>query len=140
MAKKVEYKIISTNDFMKVKPSGEFDREETKKVLIELAEILESSGDYEVLFDVRQALPIIPLTLFDVYEFVEEIGRHRTKFCRKIAVLTREDHQVDNAQFFELCAKNRGFRAEAFTNFEAAIDWLSTTVDIERNNPSGELS
>ncbi len=132
MAKKVEYKIISANDFMKVKPSGEFDREETKKVLIELAEILESSEDYEILFDIRQAFPIVPLTLFDVYEFVVEIGRHRTGFCRKIAVLTREDHQFDNAQFFELCAKNRGFRAGAFTNFEAAIDWLSTTVEIKK--------
>lgn len=138
MAKKVEYKIISTNEFLKAKPSGEFDWEESKKMLVEIATLIESSANCEILLDVRESYG--NLTFFDIYEFVTELGRHRSIFRNKIAVLSRDDHQFDNAMFMELCAKNRGFRVRVFTNFEETIDWFSTSVDVEVNSPSGELS
>ena len=138
MPKKVDYKIISANEFLKAKPSGEFDREESKKVLIEIAMLIESPADYEILLDIRQAHG--NLTFVDIYEFVTELGKHRSAFRNKIAVLSRNDRQLDNARFMEVCAKNRGFQIGAFTNFEETIDWLTTSVDIDINNPSKELS
>jgi hypothetical protein len=143
MSKKVNYKIISSNEFLKAKPSGEFDREESKKMLVEIVTFAESPVDYEMLLDVRQAYG--RLTSTDIYEFVTELSKHRYAFRNKIAVLSRgnissqNDRQFDNTQFMELCAKNRGLQVEAFTSFEETIDWLNTSVDIEINNLSREL-
>ena len=132
---KVEYKIISANEFLRAKPSGEFDREESKKVLVEIVEVAISHADGELMLDVREAYG--KLTFVDIYEFVAELGKHITDFRNKIAVLSRQDdRQFDNSKFMELCAKNRGFHVEAFTNFEESINWLTTSVDIEINNPS----
>ncbi len=138
MAKKVEYKIISANEFLKAKPSGEFDHEESKKMLVEIATLIESPANCEVLLDFRETYG--NLTFFDIYEFVAELGKHRSTFRNKTAVLSRDDRQFDNAKFMELCAKNRGFQVKVFTNFEETIDWLASSVDIEINNPSRELS
>ena len=135
---KTNYKIISAQDFIKAKPSGELDLEQSKKVLIELAAITKPPADYEILLDAREAYG--NGTYVDMYQLVEVLGEHRSSFRNKIALLSRGDHQFDNAKFMELCAKNRGFRVGAFTNFEEAIDWLTTSVDIEKTNSSREIS
>lgn len=134
MTKKVEYTVININEFLKIKPTGEFDRQETLKVLNELSELIATSDDSKILFDVRQAFPSLPLTIFDIYEFVDELVKGRTTFHNKIAVLTRGDYQFDNAKFFELCAKNRGFKVKAFTDFEEAVEWFSEIKIYEKQN------
>jgi hypothetical protein len=132
MTQKIEYTVININEFLKIKPSGEFDREETLNILKNLSELIASSDDSKILLDIREAFPSIPLTIFDVYEFVDELVRSRTTFHNKIAILTREDFQFDNAKFFEMCAKNRGFKVKAFTDFEAAIEWFSQAKTYEK--------
>ncbi len=130
MTKKVDYILVSAKDFIKAKPSGEFDREESKKELVKIATYTKSPADYEILLDIRKAYG--NLTFSDIYEFVTELGKHRSAFRNKIAVLSRDDSQFDQAQFMELCAKNRGFQAAAFINFEDAIDWLATCIKVEK--------
>ncbi|MCD6395817.1 MAG: hypothetical protein J7M40_20220 [Planctomycetes bacterium] len=122
------YKLISAKDFIKTHPTGEPDLEQSKKILIELAAIAEPPADYEILLDARDAYGT--LTLFDMYELVTELGRHRSAFRNKIAVLSRPDHQFDKARFLELCARNRGFQVGAFTDFQETIEWLQTCVEI----------
>ena len=128
MTTKVDYKIISAKDFLKAKPSGELDFEQSKKLLREIAVIAEPPASYEILLDIRQIYG--NLTFTHIYELVAELGRYRSSFRNKIAVLSRDDHQFDNAQFMELCAKNRGFQITAFFNFEEAIDWLTTCIKV----------
>ncbi len=127
-----QYKIINAMDFIKAKPSGKIDLAQSKKLLIEIASIAEPPADYEILLDIREARG--NLRLIDVYELVRELGRHRSAFRNKIALLVRDDYQLDNARFMELCAKNRGFKIGAFTDFEETINWLTTSVDIGKNN------
>jgi hypothetical protein len=125
MTKKMEYIVVSVNEFIKVTHSGEFDREETRRSLPQFAELIAASGCNHILLDTREAFTNPPLTFFDIYRFVEELGKHGATLRNKIAVLTRKDAQFDNAKFFELCAGNRGFDAQAFTSFEEAINWFS---------------
>jgi len=129
MTKKIDYKIISAKDFIKAKPSGEMDFEQSKKILGEIATIAEPPADYEILLDIRQVYS--NLTFTDVYWLAMEFCKHRTAFHNKIVVLSRDDHQFDNAQFMELCAKNRGFQIAAFFNFEEATDWLAICTKVE---------
>ena len=128
---KTSYKLISAKDFIKAHPTGEPDLEQSKKILIELASIAEPPADYEILLDVRESYG--NLTLFDMYELVEELGRHRSSFRNKIAFLSRSDHQFDKARFLELCARNRGFQVGAFTDFQETVEWLQTAVEVGKN-------
>jgi hypothetical protein len=129
MSKKVEYTHIRVNDFLKVKPSGEFDKEESRKMLMRFGDIISESGGDNILFDFREAYAEVPLTFLDIYEFVAALGQCRKPCRSKIAVLTREGTPFDNARFFELCAGNRGFTAAAFTSFEEAINWFSNSKE-----------
>jgi hypothetical protein len=60
---------------------------------------------------------------------VAELGRHPEAFRNKVAILARDDLQFDKASFMELCAKNRGFKVAAFTDFERTINWLQSSGD-----------
>ncbi len=95
-----------------------------------MASIAEPPADYEILLDIRQAYGNANFS--DVYELAAELGRHREAFRNKIAILARNDRQFDNAQFMELCARNRGFQLQAFTDFEETIDWLATCTPVKK--------
>jgi len=125
----VNYKIIQAKDFIKAKPTGEIDLEESKKVLGQIAEMVEAIGDYEVLMDVREAYGNMDQD--DLCELVLELGRHREAFKSKIAVITRDDEQFNKAVFVEMCANIDGFTISAFTDFEKAIDWLQSDGGLE---------
>ena len=120
----VNYKIIQAKDFIKAKPTGEIDLEESKKVLGQIAEMARLVGDCEILMDVREAYG--NLDQDDLCELVLEFGRHRDAFRSKIAVITRDDEQFNKAVFVEMCANIDGFKVVAFTDFEEAINWLQS--------------
>ncbi len=128
-----KYKVISAKDFIKADPSGDIDLEQSKKVLIELAEITQPPADYEILIDFRHTNtnPTKHLSFWDVVEFAKEFCRHRDAFKNKFAFLCRHDEQFDRAKFAQLFTTNRGFRVAAFTNFEEAIDWMAEPEDVE---------
>ena len=120
----VNYKIIQAKDFIKAKPTGGIDLEESKKVLGLLAEMAKLVEDCEILLDVREAYG--DLDMADLNELVLEFGRHREAFRSKIAVLARNDEQFNKAIFVEMCAGIDGFKVMAFTEFEDAIIWLQS--------------
>lgn len=127
---KVNYRIIKAKDFIKAKPSGEIDLDQSKRVLIQIAAMTSPPADYEILIDVRESHG--NLTYVDVWDLVSELGRHREAFRNKIAILTRGDEQFDRASFMEYCAKKSGFEVSAFTDFEETISWLHAAVDLEK--------
>ena len=125
----VNYKIIQAKDFIKAKPTGEIDLKESKKVLGQIADLVEAVGYYEVLIDVREAYG--NLEQVDLSELVLEFGRHRDAFRSKIAVIARDDEQFNKAVFVEMCANIDGFIISAFTDFEEAIEWLQAEGGLE---------
>ena len=125
----VNYKIIQAKDFIKARPTGGIDLEESKKVLGLLAEMAKLVEDCEILLDVREAYG--DLDMADLNELVLEFGRHREAFRSKIAILARNDEQFNKAVFVEMCANIDGFTISAFTDFEAAIEWLQAEGGLE---------
>jgi hypothetical protein len=121
----VNFRIIQAKDFVKIKPRGGVDLEESKKVLSQLAEMEQVLGGYEILLDVREAYG--DLNKDDLWELVLELGKHRAAFRNKIAVLARTDEQFNKAVFMELCAAISGFKILAFDDFEQATNWLHST-------------
>ena len=90
----VEYRVISGKDFLRAKPTGEIDLEESKKILASIASITKPPADYEILLDIRQANhgseKETYFNAYEVLEFVREISRNRSAFRNKIAVVCRE--------------------------------------------------
>ena len=65
------YKIISGKDFIKARPNGISDLEQSKQVLIELAMIAGLSPEQEILLDIRDTDAC--LTHEGVYELIKEL-------------------------------------------------------------------
>jgi len=123
MTAQATFRLISAKEFIRTTTSGKPDLEESKRVLVELAEILEPPADYDILVDCREAHGT--LTYADIYELAMELCRHPSAFRNKVAVLTRSDSQWDKASLFEVFARGRGYNVAAFTDFEEVIEWLS---------------
>ena len=128
------YEIINAKDFIRARPSGEIDLEQSKKILIELSCLAKPPADYDILIDVREVYG--NLTLIDMCELVFELCKHRQAFRNKIALLVRDDIQALNASMLELYAKDRGFNTKVFTDFEETVEWLHGSFDSERDSTS----
>ena len=130
----LEIKIIQPRDFLNVAANGNYEFARSRGLIERLAELNEPPADYAVLLDLRGAEGYASTA--DIYELAMLMNEHRDSFRNKIALLvpTHDSRRFANAEFFALCAENRGFRVSAFTAFEDAMQWLSEIVRI-----SGEL-
>jgi len=117
-----DIKIISAYDFVRATASGEFDFEMSKKALIEVASATAHLVNYRILLDTRKTQ--MQIAAGDLWHLARELSNLGKAFCQKTAVLCPTE-RFDDAAFFALCGQNRGFRIQAFTSFEDAIDWLS---------------
>lgn len=126
----LKLQIIPARDFVKTTPKGELDLESSKKRLAKIASVISplARTDSETLIDTREANPKMSAT--DIWQLAAEFAEHRMAFRNKIAVLIPQN-DFDRAKFFELCAQNRGFEVGAFTNFEDAINWLTSFTDLK---------
>jgi hypothetical protein len=88
---------------------------------MEIASASNPAVDYDVFLDVRKTQ--LELSIADLWYLASELSNLRKALSRKTAVLCPLE-QFDYAGFFALCAQNRGFHVNAFTSFEAAIEWL----------------
>jgi hypothetical protein len=127
----VMYKVIQAKDFIKARPSGEVDLEQSKKILCDVAEIVLAGGEFDVLMDIRETFG--NLNHAEIIELVDELGRHPNAFRHKIAVLARDDQQFNKAVFAEMMANMsmHPYKLSAFVEYEDAIEWLQSDSDIE---------
>jgi hypothetical protein len=116
-------RIIHAHDFIKATPEGELDFATTKKLLMEIVSASAPLGEYDIVLDTRKAQSVLSVT--DLWYLAAELGKLREPFSRpvKTAVLCPLI-RFDLAEFFALCAKNRGFNVKAFSSLEDSIEWM----------------
>jgi DNA-binding response OmpR family regulator len=124
--KNLKIQIIKAGDFVISTPTGDLDMKTSREGLAEIAETGTDLQDYTVLIDLRDIKS--RLSMIDIYELAYELVKYGKTFRRKTAVLARDDKDIGQARFFEDAAQNRGFKVRAFTVFEEAIIWLSSTT------------
>ena len=117
-----DIRIVRSADFVKVTAQGEFDFAATRRALLEVAFSAASLSKYVVLVDTREAHAL--LTDVQLWTLAKEVQDHPAAFGRKTAILCRPE-RIDSAEFFALCAENRGAAVQAFTSFEKAMNWLT---------------
>jgi len=129
-------KIIQAHEFIKATAEGTLDYEETKKLLIEIAatSLAAPLDDYEIMLDIREAHSAMSTT--DLYNLVNELGKYRKVFSRKMAVIAPL-RGFNNTDFFVLCAQRKGFPVNAFTSFVDAWEWLMAEPGVKKNEGDG---
>jgi hypothetical protein len=70
------------------------------------------------------------MTILDITELVQLMIKHRESIRNKLAIITEPGAPHQLAAFMETYAVNRGFQVAAFDNFETAILWLATIMDV----------
>jgi hypothetical protein len=125
------YKVVHAKDFIKSKHSGEIDLEESKKSLVLMAKIAEPPADFDILVDTRDAQ--INLDITEMLELAYELTRYRESFRNKIAFLVDDDIELAKANLLEFYARDKGFMAKAFNNFEETINWFYSPDGMEED-------
>jgi hypothetical protein len=113
--------IIHAHDFLKATTDGKLDLEASKALLTQIATASSGLEDHDIILDTRAAHS--SLTAFDLWYLAREVAIHRNFFGRKKAILCPAD-RFDHAELFALCAEDRGLKAQAFTSYEAAMEWI----------------
>jgi hypothetical protein len=116
-------RIIHAHDFMKATPEGWLDRQQSRKLLLEIASVAPELTNFHVILDTRKAQS--GLTEIDLWFLASELSNNFRDVSQspRMAVLCPVD-RFNRAEFFALCANNRGFNISAFTSFEDAYEWI----------------
>ncbi len=114
-------RVIHARDFIRARADGLLDRETSMSLLAEIAAAGAALAERHVLLDTRQAQSV--MSVADLWFLASELATHGAAREQRTAVLCPTD-EFDRAEFFALCAQNRGLRIAAFTAFEDAIEWL----------------
>jgi hypothetical protein len=117
----INIKVIQTKDFIRTKADGSLDMSTSREVLVELASMIATPGEYHVLVDTRDA--VVTLSPLDLYMLGVGVAQKATLAHTKIAVLVSLGEE-DRANLMALVAQNRGALLKVFSSFEEAIVWL----------------
>jgi hypothetical protein len=114
-------KVIHARDFIRAQADGSFLFEDSLRLLGDIAAAAADLKDHDVVVDVRHAES--RLSAADLWTLARKLAEHRHLQLRKTAVLCPLE-RFDKASFFAMCAENQGFRIRAFTDYEAAMEWI----------------
>jgi hypothetical protein len=122
----MELQIIRAQEFIRLGAHGHFDLKASKAVLAQLAAACWKRGINQALVDLRALHPgpkpvFSPDDLVTLVKTFREIGfTHQ----QRLAVLYGSDPH-HRARLFAFIAKLRGWKVQAFDDFEKAVTWLS---------------
>ena len=116
--------IIHAKDFITATAQGTLAFEESKKALVDIATAAGPLTEYEILLDTRKVRSHLSTT--DLWHLAAELAKLGLVFNCRTAVLCPLE-RFDDAEFFALCAHNRGFNVRGFLSFEEAMAWLTET-------------
>ncbi len=117
-------KIYSMKDFIRMTESGELDLDQSIKIVRELATAANLHKDHNIMLDLRETH--LQASMSDLIEISMEFATYHKVFRNKIAVLIpNTEERLQRSNRLKTCMDMQGFEFKQFTDFEAAIDWLS---------------
>ena len=116
------FKFIAAHEFLEVSADGTIDMAASRKLLADIAGVVDLDVNHELLVDFRGTDS--KLTITEVYQLAAELFQHGTTFLRKVALVVTPGLNFDRASFFETCSHNRGLSVNAYTDYEAAVRWI----------------
>jgi len=122
-----EITIFKIKDFVRVRETGQIDVNRSKQLIREIATAAAFQPGHNILVDLRDTSVAIG-GMNDLLEVVTYFARYKPFLGNKIASVVPDDEgRLTIARKFKACLNNEGFAYDFFTDFEAAIEWLSDT-------------
>jgi hypothetical protein len=104
--------------------SGELDLDRSIDIVRQLATEANYHQDHNVILDLRETS--VNVSMGDIIQISMEFASYHQVFKNKIAVIIPDtEERLKIATRFKTCMDMQGFQFEQFTDFEAAIEWLS---------------
>jgi hypothetical protein len=119
--------VIRTADFVRLDARGNPDLAETRRALEVVAKACIDRGANAALLDVRDARS--DLRLVDLYGLVTAFPAMGFRREHRLAILHRYSG-AERAEFFAMCAAERGWHVRAFDNYEEATEWFGTEIPV----------
>ena len=126
----MELQIIRAQEFIRLGAKGHFDMKASKAVLAQLGAACWKRGINQALLDLR-AVQLGPKPVYSPNDLVALVDT----FCKvgfthelRLAVLYGSDPH-HRARLFAFIAKLRGWKVQAFDDFEQAYYWLSAVEE-----------
>jgi hypothetical protein len=116
-----EVRIVHARDFVRAKPEGQIDLEESTRLLVAIAAAGARLDAFDVVLDTRKLQSQLSVT--DLWYLAKRFAEQPALARSRIAVLCPLV-KFDRSQFFAVCAENRGLRVRAFVSYEEVMDWL----------------
>ena len=126
-------KIYRIRDFIRKNETGDLDYDRAVGIVHDLAAAALSHLDHNILIDVRETtLSITSIT--EVMKIALEFEKLTSVFRNRIATVVPNDaDRVSMAKNLEACLHIKRFDYRVFTDFEAAIEWLSETEEMRHD-------
>jgi len=119
-------KVYHVQDFIRKNESGVIDGPRSFELVREVATAASFHIDSNLLIDLRDTTLTIG-SFEHMGQLTQEFIRLMPSFTNKIAVLTPDDpERIKVGAKLELCMRLKGIRYSMFTEYEKAIDWLSS--------------
>ncbi len=127
------YRTYKINDFIKKNLIGEVDIDTSIKLIREIATATEMHHDYNLLIDVRRAVPL--KNFADLLTIATEFTKFKGVLRNKIAfIIPNEPSRIERAIFFIKSLDEASFQIKYFTEYEEAIEWFSIVKKYPKNN------
>jgi len=119
------YKIYQSNDFIKKTEKGQLDVQRSLDLVKELVTASSFHKNHDLLIDLRETEPIGSFS--DLLSVTIEFAKYQDVFPNKIAIIIPDKpERIKRAEFFKAGLGVVKFNINHFTEFEDAINWLST--------------
>ncbi len=120
-----ETDLYQVRQFVKKVESGEIDFGRSRRIIREVRMMADFYPDHNIMVDMRDT-HVTLVNLDELLELIREFAHIQPHFRNKIAGLIpdREERRAIASQF-EAMAVEQGINYRVFSDYEAAIEWLS---------------
>ncbi len=119
-------KIYKIKDFIRKDESGELSRDRVKEIILEIGTAAAFHPDHNILIDFRETTISHDVNMTDIMKSAKELFVFKDVLRNKIAnIIPKDKDRVSIAEKAEAAIQLGGIHYKFFTDFEAAIEWLS---------------
>ncbi len=123
-------RIYRVDDFIRQNEAGEIDYDRSQVIARRLAVAASYHENHNILIDMRRTT-LTGLDFGSLLELAAETAKYRDVFRNRIANLVPNDpDRLRTARDFETCMGLAGFSYRAFTSYEEALEWLSSSCEL----------
>ena len=121
-------KVYNIKSFIRKNESGVLTRERIFEIIREIGVLATCLPEKDILLDFRETKLNEDIDMTDAMKFVIEANYFKEVLTNKIACLLPADHaRLEKAEKVRVLMQIKGIKYRYFTNFEHAIEWLSSS-------------